>query len=115
MGPSSIIGVDASLTSAPLSPRPPAPPHAHKVTLGGERPAPPPLRPADAQEHWAAFLQVPPLCGAGASEEGPGEGGQRSRAQAAIMALLGAQGKPSPLWASGLCKTGFKHPNPIMV
>lgn len=30
-----------------------------KVTLGGERPAPPPRLPADAPEHWAAFSVSP--------------------------------------------------------
>lgn len=61
VGPSSIIGVDTSPTSPPYHTAFPLPPC--KVTLGGERPAPPLSSPAYAQEHWAPFLSPSPLWG----------------------------------------------------
>lgn len=92
VGPSSIIGADASPTSAPLSPRPPAPPC--KVTLGGERPAPPPLLPCLCPRVLGAFsVSSSPSRGWG-QQGGPRRGRWRSGARATVVPCCEARQSP---------------------
>lgn len=79
-----------------------------KVTLGGERPAPPPLLPCLCPRALGAFSVSPsPLWGWG-QEGGPRRGRWRSRAWAAIIPCCEAPHKPGS--SSGIPALGTPAP-----